>query len=49
MTYEIVGPVSNATLRVNPVSMMAPGFLRKIFEFRNDGNAAGPPVSAPTR
>jgi hypothetical protein len=49
MTYEIVGPVSNATLRVNPVSMMAPGFLRKIFEFRNADGTAGPPVSSPTR
>ena len=35
MTYEVVGPTGNATLRVNPMSMMAPGFLRKIFEFRN--------------
>ena len=35
MTYEVVGPTGNATLRVNPMSMIAPGFLRKIFEFRN--------------
>jgi hypothetical protein len=50
MTYEVVGPVSNATLRVNPMSMMAPGFLRKIFEFRNaDDRNSVPPLSSPTR
>ena len=51
MTYEIVGPTGNATLRVAPVSMLAPGFLRKIFEFRgaeNDKNTV-PPYSSPTR
>jgi len=50
MTYEVVGSVSNATLRVNPMSMMAPGFLRKIFEFRNDNDRnAVPPLSSATR
>jgi len=50
MTYEIVGPTGNATLRVNPMSMMAPGFLRKIFEFRNaDDSKSVPPYSSPTR
>ena len=30
--------------------MMAPGFLRKIFEFRNaDDRNAVPPLSSPTR
>ena len=51
MTYEVVGPTGNATLRVAPVSMLAPWFLRKIFEFRgaeNDRNAV-PPYSSPTR
>jgi hypothetical protein len=50
MTYEVVGPTGNATLRVNPMSMMAPGFLRKIFEFRNnDDRTSVPPLSPPTR
>ena len=50
MTYEVVGPTGNATLRVNPIAMMAPGFLRKIFEFRNaDDRNAVPPYSSPTR
>ena len=51
MTYEVVGPQGNATLRVAPMSMLAPGFLRKIFEFRgaeSDRNAV-PPYSSPTR
>jgi hypothetical protein len=50
MTYEVVGSTNNATLRVNPIAMMAPGFLRKIFEFRNTDDAkAVPPYSSPTR
>ena len=34
MTYEVAGPPGNATLRVMPMSMLAPGIFRKIFEFR---------------
>ena len=50
MTYEVVGPQGNATLRVAPMSMLAPGFLRKIFEFRSaDDRNAVPPNSSPTR
>ena len=50
MTYEIVGPTGNATMRVNPIAMMAPGFLRKIFEFRSaDDSKAVPPYSSPSR
>ena len=41
MTYEVVGPTGAATLRVNPMSMMAPGFLRKIFEFRGAEDRTG--------
>jgi len=47
---QVVGPTGNATLRVNPMSMMAPGFLRKIFEFRSaDDSKAVPPYSSPSR
>lgn len=35
VTFEIVGPMSGPTLRINPMSAVAPGFLRKIFEFRD--------------
>jgi hypothetical protein len=33
VTYEVVGTASQPVLRVNPISAMAPGVLRKIFEF----------------
>ena len=35
ITYEVVGPPSSPTLRVNPISAVAPGLLRKFFEFPN--------------
>ncbi len=33
VTYEVVGTPSKPEMRVNPISAMAPGVLRKIFEF----------------
>ncbi|MBI5265107.1 MAG: hypothetical protein HY852_25210 [Bradyrhizobium sp.] len=33
VTYEVVGTPSAPVIRVNPISAMAPGLLRKIFEF----------------
>ena len=33
VTYEVVGPPGTPTLRVNPISAVAPGLLRKFFEF----------------
>ncbi|MFS8037976.1 AsmA-like C-terminal region-containing protein [Xanthobacter sp. AM11] len=40
VTFEIVGPLTGGpTLRINPISAVAPGFLRKIFEFRDSSNA----------
>jgi hypothetical protein len=33
ITYEVVGPPSAPVLRVNPISAVAPGLLRKFFEF----------------
>jgi hypothetical protein len=33
VTYEVVGPPSAPILRVNPISAVAPGLLRKFFEF----------------
>src|SRR5207237_3946548 len=33
VTYEIVGTPGQPVFRVNPISAMAPGVLRKIFEF----------------
>ncbi|QIB32472.1 AsmA-like C-terminal region-containing protein [Ancylobacter pratisalsi] len=48
VTYEVVGPLSGPTLRVNPISAVAPGFLRKIFEFRQAPDPT-PPGLVPTR
>jgi hypothetical protein len=33
VTYEVVGSPGQPVLRVNPISAMAPGVLRKVFEF----------------
>jgi Protein of unknown function len=33
VTYEVVGPPGTPVLRVNPISAVAPGLLRKFFEF----------------
>jgi hypothetical protein len=45
ITFEVVGPATGPTLRINPMSAAAPGFLRKLFEFR--GSADTPPASGP--
>ena len=43
VTYEVVGPPHAPTLHVNPISAVAPGFLRKLFEFRAaPAETAGP-------
>lgn len=43
VTFEVTGPPSRMMLNVNPISPLAPGFLRKIFEFRRmeDDRAGG--------
>jgi hypothetical protein len=33
ITYEVVGHPGNPVLHINPVSALAPGLLRKVFEF----------------
>ena len=43
VTFEIVGPMSGPRLTVNPLSAVAPGFLRKMFEFRDTTVAPPPP------
>jgi len=40
LTFEVVGAPSAPTLRVNPISAVAPGLLRKFFEFPT----GGPPI-----
>jgi hypothetical protein len=41
VTYEVVGPPNAPRLNVNPLSAVAPGLLRKFFEFRNAPNDRG--------
>ena len=41
LTFEIVGPPGAPVLRVNPISVVAPGLMRKFFEFPT--GAAVPP------
>ena len=33
LTYEVAGPPAAPVLRVNPISVVAPGLIRKFFEF----------------
>jgi hypothetical protein len=33
MTFRVVGPFETARLEINPLSLLAPGILRKFFEF----------------
>jgi hypothetical protein len=34
ITYEVTGPTANPRPMVNPISAIAPGILRKFFDFR---------------
>jgi hypothetical protein len=46
ITFAVQGKTSNPDVVVNPVSVLAPGFLRQIFEFENSpapAQAAPPP------
>ena len=45
ITYEVVGQLSAPVLRVNPISAVAPGFIRKFFEFPG-ANGPGRPSGA---
>jgi hypothetical protein len=37
LTFEVVGPPGAPVLRVNPISVVAPGLIRKFFEFPASG------------
>jgi hypothetical protein len=43
VTYEVIGQPGTPVLRVNPLSALAPGLLRKVFEFP----ATSPVMAAP--
>ena len=42
VTFAIRGPLQQPQFVVNPLSVLAPGFLRELFEFRQRGPAAAP-------
>ncbi len=44
VTYEVVGKPGNPVLHVNPLSALAPGLLRKVFEFPATSPATVPTV-----
>ncbi len=46
VTYEVVGTPGQPVLRLNPISAMAPGVLRKIFEF-NTGKPTSNQIELP--
>ncbi|KRR17492.1 DUF3971 domain-containing protein [Bradyrhizobium retamae] len=46
VTYEVVGTPGQPVLRVNPISAVMPGVLRKIFEF-NTGKQNNAPIELP--
>ncbi len=48
VTYEVVGTPGRPDLRVNPISAMAPGVLRKIFEFNTGRQGYNPPEFPPS-
>jgi Protein of unknown function len=39
VTYEVVGRPNVPVLRINPISALAPGILRKVFEFPTNGDS----------
>lgn len=50
VTFRVRGSTSAPTVTVNPMSAVAPGFFRKMFEFRQGGKPpapAAPPTPAP--
>jgi hypothetical protein len=45
LTYEVVGPLGAPVLRVNPISAVAPGFIRKFFEYPSANGPGRPPAA----
>jgi hypothetical protein len=43
VTYEVVGKPAGPVLHVNPLSALAPGLLRKVFEFPANNPYTPPP------
>ena len=50
ITFAVQGPIDDPNVLVNPISVVAPGIFRQIFEFREQGQnaAASSPASSPS-
>jgi hypothetical protein len=48
ITFAVQGRTSNPDVQVNPVSVLAPGFFRQIFEYENAAPAQPPPQQRPS-
>ncbi len=47
VTYRLSGPAKNPVIEINPVSVVAPGIFRKIFEFQKEQGAQPPSSLTP--
>lgn len=47
INYRAVGPLSSPSISYNPLSVVAPGFLRKLFEDRTPSEGVKPPAVVP--
>ena len=41
ITFRVVGPIEDPILQINPLSAVAPGIFRRIFEFQNEDISPG--------
>jgi len=46
-TYRVTGPLDDPDVRVNPLSVLAPGFLRDLFFLGNGGDGGGRRAAPP--
>jgi hypothetical protein len=46
VTFQVKGPTTAPTISINPMSAVAPGFFRKIFEFRQGQPAPEAPTGS---
>jgi hypothetical protein len=49
ITYEVVGRPGDPSLRINPISALTPGILRKVFEYPANGDRSSSADWSPTQ
>ena len=47
-TYSLTGPLSEPQIRVNPLAVLAPGFIRELFSGISEGSLEPPEVPNPS-